>query len=96
MNVSDGLVLVIGGNGSIGKSFWLSALKFTNYKIINIDPSVDSYIQEKIHAQEQEKYLHIPIPIGKLDAAEKIIEILKKSFPGEKLNSIINLSRVFC
>lgn len=94
MNSSDGLVLVIGGNGKIGKSFCLSALKMTNYKIINIDPSVDSFIQEKIHNEEQDKYLHIPIPIGHLNDAVEIIKILKKSFPGEKLNAIINLSRV--
>ena len=77
MNSSDGLVLVIGGNGTIGKSFCLSALKITNYTIINIDPSLDSLIQEKIKDQQQDKYLHIPIPIGNLDAAVEIIKILK-------------------
>ena len=41
MNSSDGLVLVIGGNGKIGKSFCLSALKMTNYKIINIHVNID-------------------------------------------------------
>ena len=94
MNGSNGLVLVIGGNGAIGKSFCISALKTTNYTIINIDPNVDSYIQERINDHEKDKYLHIPIRIGNLDAAEKIIKSLKESFPEKKLNSIINLARV--
>ena len=51
MNSSDGLVLVIGGNGKIGKSFCLSALKITNYTIINIDPTGDSHIQKNIAKQ---------------------------------------------
>mgnify|MGYP001320976321 CR=1 FL=1 len=79
MNSSDGLVLVIGGNGKIGKSFCLSALKITNYTIVNIDPTGDSHIQKNINDQKQNKYLHIPIPIGNLDAAEKIIKIIKQT-----------------
>lgn len=94
MNSSDGLVIVIGGSGKIGKNFCLSALKITNYTIINIDPYLDPYIQKKINEKEQDKYLHIPIRIGNIDAAEKIIKILKEYFPEKKLNSIINLSRV--
>ena len=94
MNSSDGLVLVIGGNGKIGKSFCLSVLKITNYCIINIDPSLDSYIQENIYDKKRKKYLHIPIPIGNLEAAEKITKTIKESFPRGKINSIINLSRV--
>tara|TARA_Y100000589_G_scaffold313130_1_gene334148 strand:- start:335 stop:1105 length:771 start_codon:yes stop_codon:yes gene_type:complete len=87
MKELDDLIIVIGGNGRIGKGFCLNALKNTNYTIVNIDPSLDSL------RTDNKKYIHIKIPIDGLDSAKRIIKVIKESFPDKKLNSIVNLSR---
>ena len=92
MNNLDCLIIVIGGNGRIGKNFCLEALNNTNHNVINIDPSPDDFIKKKI--QDKKRYLHIPIPIGKSNDAKKIINLIDEKFPEKKINSLVNLSRV--
>ena len=92
MMQDNSLILVIGGNGRIGRNFCLYAIKNTNYIIINIDPSSDSLIQRKLETNE--RYLHIKLPIGKLDAAKKIIERIRNKYPEKKIDALLNLSRV--
>ena len=89
---SDSLIIVIGGNGRIGKNFCLQALINTNHYLINIDPSPDDFIQENL--KDKKKYFHIPIPIGKVDDAKQILKLIEKKFPEKKINSLVNLSRV--
>ena len=90
MSNSEQLIIVIGGNGRIGRNFCLQALINTNHYVINIDPSSDDFIHENL----KNKYFHIPIPIGKASDSKKIIELIDNKFSGKKINSLVNLSRV--
>ena len=92
MNNSEDLIIIIGGSGRIGSNFCLYALKTTNYKILNIDPSENIEIQS--NKKWEGRYLNIPILINDLDSAKTILNTVKTNFKDTKINSIINLSRV--
>ncbi len=92
MNNSEDLIIIIGGSGRIGRNFCFYALKTTNYKIVNIDPSEN--IEIKSNKKWENRYLNIPILIKDLDSAKTIINIVMSNFKDTKINSIINLSRL--
>ena len=75
MNNSEDLIIIIGGSGRIGSNFCLYALKKTDYKIVNIDPSENSEIQS--NKKWEGRYLNIPILINDLDSAKTILNSVK-------------------
>ena len=92
MNDLENMIIIIGGSGRIGKNFCLAALKTTNYKIVNIDPSENIDIQS--NKKWADRYLNIRIQIKDLDSAKKITNTINSKFKDTDINSIINLSRL--
>ena len=85
-------LLVIGGNGRIGRNFILHALKNTNYKIINLDPSEDFSKNNK--SINKERYIHLKICLGLESSFDELLNFFKGFKSLFNVNGIINLSRV--
>ena len=92
MSDKKSLIILIGGNGRIGRNFYLIAMKNKNFNILNVDPSED--LEQENNLKNKENYFHLKIPIGNLDSAIEIIKIIKEKFTNKKIISIVNCSRV--
>ena len=64
----------IGGNGRIGRNFIMHALKNTNYKIINVDPSEDFSKNKSIN---KERYIHLKICLGLESSCDELLNFFK-------------------
>ena len=85
-------IIVIGGNGRIGRNFISHSFKETSYSIINIDPCEDSFFSE--YLKSNKRYNHIKISLDNDESTSYVKDYFNSISYPFKINAIINLSKV--
>ncbi len=85
-------VIVIGGNGRIGRNFIVHAIDNSDYSFINIDPADDDFILKKY--PHKERYFHLKIYLNSENAINEIKQFFKNIDHRFSILGIVNLTKV--